>query len=73
MRNGNTNINEISNDWGTVLTVPMRNGNTPPIRQTITVAIRSYRTYEEWKQVWKDGNQIRYIRSYRTYEEWKRG
>ena len=38
-----------------------------------TLILCSYRTYEEWKQVWKDGNQIRYIRSYRTYEEWKRG
>ena len=55
----------------TVLTVPMRNGNEN-LSNAITLAVLgSYRTYEEWKLLWKNGKVYLKDSSYRTYEEWK--
>jgi len=55
----------------TVLTVPMRNGNTQLESYLAEGTDCSYRTYEEWKQEWiKELFGIE-VGSYRTYEEWK--
>jgi len=57
-------------DLQMVLTVPMRNGNT--IKLSITLLnMSSYRTYEEWKQMYSIHRHERIKSSYRTYEEWK--
>ena len=34
-------------------------------------ALRSYRTYEEWKHVFHTSTPHLFYSSYRTYEEWK--
>jgi len=54
-----------------VLTVPMRNGNTPFNLFRRYSKQRSYRTYEEWKPTTYAGMYELRICSYRTYEEWK--
>jgi len=55
-----------------VLTVPMRNGNTWfTNRNNNSGLLRSYRTYEEWKPMFRSYNGIFNAGSYRTYEEWK--
>jgi len=55
----------------TVLTVPMRNGNSSVVLLPRMRLPSSYRTYEEWKP----SKGISFTRlqkgSYRTYEEWK--
>jgi len=59
----------MSDRW--VLTVPMRNGNYLSYSLNQHTRIRSYRTYEEWKQ--QSIETFGYVEpsSYRTYEEWK--
>ena len=53
-----------------VLTVPMRNGNTN-WQAADAVSKGSYRTYEEWKLASHTASATVCISSYRTYEEWK--
>ena len=54
-----------------VLILPMRNGNKPHLLPHFCYYIRSYPTYEEWKQYTLTVIIIQYLRSYPTYEEWK--
>ena len=54
-----------------VLTVPMRNGNYAVSTTLVNIALRSYRTYEEWKRIRIHRQAAAIVGSYRTYEEWK--
>jgi len=51
----------------------MRNGNVGDNATIPLPYIRSYPTYEEWKQVRQQKKEGEYLRSYPTYEEWKPG
>jgi len=49
----------------------MRNGNSISTIMYANASDSSYRTYEEWKHQWAEGERLTKISSYRTYEEWK--
>ena len=65
-------LNIFVSSWGTVLTVPMRNGNVEYFDNVVT-NWGSYRTYEEWKPKFGEVGTLIQNSSYRTYEEWKHG
>ena len=71
MRNGNYLLQKERSSLQKVLTVPMRNGNQHQVWQAQTQFGCSYRTYEEWKQVFDMNEEDLNYSSYRTYEEWK--
>jgi len=72
MRNGNFDSVKAAISSNLVLTVPMRNGNYPVFKKAVNIALRSYRTYEEWKHDQNLPWWQKMLSSYRTYEEWKR-
>ena len=68
MRNGNWNSDQIGERGEGVLILPMRNGNIARLMSSIEKSfIRSYPTYEEWKQEfntdvpWSKGKFLSYL------------
>ncbi len=75
MRNGNNLLLWwfLKLDSSSVLILPMRNGNTKITSERSDEKwLRSYPTYEEWKQAYKKEVWEWRLSSYPTYEEWKR-